>query len=183
MVDTTLPKQSTEGSSGQWTVTQWMTFLYTFAYKELMCVYYDMVSDTPHGLIYCVVLANNVDKWTLVPDLMRAHRREILLYDQGYIDDPQNKVDIICICDQREAFGRLWGCKYFQERRNHGWYDSRRMRSPRGLETVDQCLIPEMVLTPCEEAFRDSILEHDLVKDNIHDEYLPGWYDQFYNDP
>lgn len=142
-----------------------------------------MVSDTPHGLIYCIVLANKVDKWTLVPDLMRAHRREIVFYDQGYIDDPQNRVDMICIVSQRAAFKRLWKCEYFRDRKDDDWYDFKRMRSIKALETVDQNSIPDMVLTPQEEAFRDSVLEHDMIKDNVHERYLPGWYDQFYDDP
>ncbi|KAK9791133.1 hypothetical protein WJX73_005484 [Symbiochloris irregularis] len=139
-----------------------------------------MPSFTVRGLVYCVVLQKPVDKYELVPDLMKATRHDCFLVKGGRIDDDPDPVDILMLMQQPGSDQRLLDSTYYRTRMRD--WCSQEDRAVGHLHSVSQELV-DMELYEVERERLQEYLNHPLVAGNVHPKYPPGWYDQCYYSP
>ena len=146
-----------------------------------------MVSDCKRGLVFCIILKSPVDKYDILPDVMKSQRTEMDFWQSGRVDE-EHVSNILCIVDQDQSQKRLQQTEYFtkgdlkasfreQQRR---FYTECESRIQTCLRTVHIAQISNMQLTDSEDALKEFVMNHPLVKENINTKFLPAWYDQYY---
>ena len=146
-----------------------------------------MVSDCKRGLIFCIILKSPVDKYDILPDIMKTQRTDIDFWEKGRID-LQQVSNILCIVGQDQSEERMQKTEYFTKgdsdisfrEMQRRFYTECESSYQTSLQTVETTKISNMKLTDSEETLKEFVINHQLVKDNMNTDFPPAWYDQYY---
>lgn len=122
--------------------------------------------DTPRGHVYAVAVRLSIDKYDVVPDLLRQLRHH-LAFEKGWWDG--EAVNVIFINTQAETDARLLQSRGYLDNRRR-WFEPR----PRAFTDVIS-VETDMELTGDERRRLQAVLGHPALQGNVLHQ---GWVDQ-----